>query len=108
MHARRLANTPSGLANSLRGAGAGSRPSVMDQLDRLSMPVLLVVGALDPKFVALAELMRQVIRDCRVEVVAGAGHTVHLERPDEFIAAAAHFLEGAIGSTGDRRWPPQA
>ena len=108
VHARRLANTPSGLANSLRGAGAGSRPSVLDQLDRLLMPVLLVVGALDPKFVALAEMMCPAIRDCRVEIVAGAGHTVHLERPGEFIAAAAGFLESAISSTGDRRWPPQS
>lgn len=106
VHARRLANEPTGLANSLRGAGAGSRPSVAPQLGSLSMPTLLIAGALDPKFVDLAHLMQQTIPHARAEIIAGAGHTVHLEKPAEFMAIVDDFLDGVIGSPDSGRWPP--
>ena len=106
VHERRLANGPTGLANSLRGAGAGARPSVARQLESLPMPTLLMAGALDPKFVELARVMHEFIPDARTEIVSGAGHTVHLERPTEFIAIVNEFLVSALGSSGGGEWPP--
>ena len=46
------------------------------------MPVELVVGERDDKFRAIAGRMAERLRDARVHVVEGAGHAVHLERPD--------------------------
>ena len=88
----RLANTAAGLASSLRRAGTGTQAPLWDRLPELTMPVLVVAGALDPKFVALAERMAAAISTAELVVVADAGHTVHLEQPEAFLAALQPWL----------------
>jgi 2-succinyl-6-hydroxy-2,4-cyclohexadiene-1-carboxylate synthase len=80
-HADRLRNTPHGLAAALRGLGTGVMPSLWGRLGELAMPVTLIVGERDAKFRAIAEQMAPAIPDCRVEIVAGAGHAAQLEQP---------------------------
>ncbi|HET9094073.1 MAG TPA: 2-succinyl-6-hydroxy-2,4-cyclohexadiene-1-carboxylate synthase [Solirubrobacteraceae bacterium] len=81
-HADRLRSTPQDLAAALRGLGTGSLPSAWERLPELRMPVSLIVGERDAKFTALAHEMARRIPQARVTVVPGAGHAVHLERPD--------------------------
>jgi len=88
----RLANTTAGLASSLRLAGAGAQASLWDRLGTLTMPVLLVAGALDTKFVGIAEQMAAAIPTATLAIVAGAGHVVHVERPDEFVGLLRRWL----------------
>ena len=89
----RRTNTAAGLASSLRLAGAGAQESLWDRLPELEMPVLLVVGELDEKFMAIAHEMATAIgANARVAAVAGAGHAAHLERPDAFVAIVRPFL----------------
>ena len=90
----RLRNDPSALAAALRGFGTGALPSLWGRLPDIAAPTLLVVGALDRKFVEIAERMARAMPDARVVEVADAGHTVHLERPDAWIAAVTDFLQG--------------
>jgi 2-succinyl-6-hydroxy-2,4-cyclohexadiene-1-carboxylate synthase len=90
----RRRNTASGLASSLRTAGTGAEPGVWDRLGELSMPVLVIAGALDAKFVALAEQLATAIPNATLAVVADAGHAVHLERPDEVLRVVKAFLSG--------------
>ena len=85
-HADRLRNTGSGLAAALRGLGTGVMPPLWGRLGELSIPVILVVGERDAKFRAIAERMAAALPDARVEVVAGAGHAVQLERPEAVAA----------------------
>ena len=92
LRAQRLANDARGLANSLRGAGAGVSDPVLDQLRDLEIPVLIVVGALDQAYVAHGQRMMSVLRNARLVAVEGAGHAVHLEKPGDFAAAVASFL----------------
>jgi 2-succinyl-6-hydroxy-2,4-cyclohexadiene-1-carboxylate synthase len=80
-HADRLRNTPGGLARALRGLGTGALPSLWDSLTALPMPVTLVAGERDPKFVAIAERMRALIPSASVTVIPDAGHAAHLENP---------------------------
>jgi pimeloyl-ACP methyl ester carboxylesterase len=47
------------------------------------MPVKLVVGERDTKFIEVADQMALVIKDAEVIVVPGAGHAVHLEAPEQ-------------------------
>jgi 2-succinyl-6-hydroxy-2,4-cyclohexadiene-1-carboxylate synthase len=86
-NADRLRNTPAGLADALRGLGTGALEPLWDRLGELPMPVVLIAGERDAKFRAIAEQMAERIPDARVEVVPGAGHAAHLERPD-LVAAA--------------------
>jgi 2-succinyl-6-hydroxy-2,4-cyclohexadiene-1-carboxylate synthase len=86
VHADRLRSSPAGLAAALRHLGAGALPPVWHKLNALPMPVVLIVGERDHKFGAVAARMAAEIADARVEVVAGAGHAVHLEAPGEVAA----------------------
>lgn len=93
LRAQRLANQPRGLANSLRGSGAGVEDPVVERLAMLDVPTLLVAGALDAKYVALGQLMERSMPRARLSIVANSGHAVHLEQPDAFAALVAEFLD---------------
>jgi 2-succinyl-6-hydroxy-2,4-cyclohexadiene-1-carboxylate synthase len=86
-NADRLLNRADGLAAALRGLGTGVMEPLWDRLGSLSIPVTLVVGERDEKFRGIASRMAEAVPDARVVVAAGAGHAVHLERPDEVAAA---------------------
>ena len=89
----RRRNTAAGLVSSLRMAGTGAEPAVWDRLGELSMPVLVIAGALDAKFVALAEQLAASIPNATLAVVPDAGHAVHLERPAEVLRVVTSWLE---------------
>jgi 2-succinyl-6-hydroxy-2,4-cyclohexadiene-1-carboxylate synthase len=88
----RRQNTAEGLATSLRLTGTGTQDSLWDRLGDLTMPVLLVAGELDARFVGIAERMAGLIPGSSLEVVAEAGHSVHLERPDAFTDTLERWL----------------
>ncbi len=88
----RLGHQTLGLANSLRGMGTGAQPSLWERLPELTCPVLLISGALDPKFAGIANQMAVTIPRVTIWNVPEAGHTVHLERPIEYVAFVRHWL----------------
>ncbi len=81
VRAERLSQRPHGLANSLLGAGAGAQEYLLERLGGVRVPTLVVAGARDVKYVALAERLGAALPRARVEIVPGAGHAVHRERP---------------------------
>lgn len=83
--AQRLANSPIGLANSLRGMGAGQQPPLWDSLVALSMPVRLLVGERDTRYVAIALRMHGLLPASELTICQRAGHTVHLDQPAAFV-----------------------
>ncbi len=92
----RLDGTAAGLASSLRHAGAGVQEPLWNQLAALSMPVLVVAGALDAKYVGLADrLVTAIGPNAELAVIAGAGHACHMERPASFWDVVAPFLDRA-------------
>jgi len=89
----RQANTVEGLASSLELAGTGSQDSLWDRLPSLTMPVLVVAGALDSKFADIATRMAAAIGDrATLALLPGAGHAAHLEQPASFLAALRPWL----------------
>ena len=93
LRSERLRNRPAGLAASLRGAGQGVMAPLHDRLGEVRAPTLVIAGALDPAGCARAEAVAAGIPDARLEVLAGAGHTPHLETPIAFRSLALAFLE---------------
>jgi 2-succinyl-6-hydroxy-2,4-cyclohexadiene-1-carboxylate synthase len=93
LHKQRLRNRPHGLANSLRGMGTGAQPSLWEQLSTLSVPTLLLAGALDQKFRVIAEQMATYLPKATVAIIPDAGHTIHLEQPKAFQTAVINFLQ---------------
>ena len=93
LRAQRLDNRPRGLANSLRGAGAGVDPPVRDRLQSLRIPTLIIAGALDEKYVDAGRQMEDAIPGAHVAIVPDAGHAAHLERPEAFATLVTGFLD---------------
>ena len=94
LHERRLQNSIIGLANSLRYMGTGAQPSVWSRLPELRVPVALVVGALDSKFVQIAREMQQACPTASLHMIEGAGHAVHLERMHEIVQVLGRDCAG--------------
>jgi 2-succinyl-6-hydroxy-2,4-cyclohexadiene-1-carboxylate synthase len=94
--AERLDNQPVGLANSLRGMGAGQQPPLWSSLPRLPMPVALIVGERDARYVEIAARMRAGLPAARLWVVPEAGHTVHLDQPGRFAQLIKTVLDNKL------------
>ncbi len=95
VRATRLANTAVGLANSLRGMGAGPAEPLHDRLTEVRAPALLLAGSLDTKYVAVGREMARTLPNATMHEIDSAGHAAHLERPDAFRAALLDFLRPA-------------
>lgn len=85
----RLAHRPQGLASALRHLGTGAQPSYWEELRRLDVPVLLLAGAQDEKFAAIARRMGELLPRAALRLVPDCGHAPHLERPAAFAEALA-------------------
>jgi len=83
-------NDPVALAAGMRGLSVGAMEPLWDRLGELEMPVCLVVGERDGKFLALAWRMAALIADAQLEILPG-GHGLPLENP----AGVARVLVGA-------------
>jgi 2-succinyl-6-hydroxy-2,4-cyclohexadiene-1-carboxylate synthase len=82
-----------GLANSLRGMGTGSQPSLWSELHHVQTPLLLLSGEYDTKFTQLAVSMQNEIHHAKHVIIKGAGHNVHLESPHAFWVLVRRFMK---------------
>ena len=91
VRAERMANDPQVLACMLENLGQHCQSYEGDVLTALAcasrrgIPVCYVAGALDEKYVAVSRLVASAVPNVRVAVVPGAGHNVHLEKPEAFL-----------------------
>ena len=79
--ASRATNTPAGLAGALETLGQGAQPYLGERLAALQIPVLLLAGARDAGYAALATEMAARIPAGRAEILPGAGHPLLGEAP---------------------------
>lgn len=87
----RILRDPSAAAETYRALSPARMPDLWPALAELDQPVLFVSGALDEKYGAIGERVAATCATARHAVVADAGHNVHFERPDEFVAALRDF-----------------
>lgn len=90
--AARKSNSAGGLATSLELAGVGTQDDLWSRLSELQMPVLIIAGALDTKFADIATRMHSRIVNSKLQIVPDSGHTVHLEKPHEFLEIVREWL----------------
>lgn len=90
--ADRLRNTAPGLAASLRSTGTGTQQPLWERLGEIRCPTLVLAGEHDAKFVALGRRLADGLGIGALEIIAGAGHSVHLEQPDATCEAIAAWL----------------
>jgi 2-succinyl-6-hydroxy-2,4-cyclohexadiene-1-carboxylate synthase len=89
----RLRNTVAGLRSSLELAGTGAMAPLWDRLGEIGVPVLAVAGADDERYAASAERIAATVGGPgEVALLAGAGHTAHLEQPAAFVSLLRRWL----------------
>ena len=68
-------------------------PPANERLDRLTMPVLVLTGALDrPEKLALATRLATELPDARAVTIDAAAHMLNMEQPTHFNDAVLDFL----------------
>ena len=92
IYLRRSNNSTYALACTLRGSGQGVMTYVGDQLEKLSCKGLYVSGALDTKYTTIGRDVFGKLPNFKHVVVEGAGHNVHIEKPQMFEQAVLDFL----------------
>jgi 3-oxoadipate enol-lactonase len=76
-----------------RVTGSWPEPPASEQLDRIDVPTLVVVGSEDVQDMrTIAERLAAGIPGARLETIEGAGHLPSLERPDELNRLLLEFL----------------
>ena len=78
-----LGGSAAGYAASLRAMGTGTQEPLWERLAEIRARVLLVAGARDVKYCAIARAMAAALRDARVAIVHGAGHAVLVGAADD-------------------------
>lgn len=92
---RRLAleNDRDWLANPILQRPPSPRPA--KRLAEIKAPTLLILGDRDvPRIKAVVETLAKEVSGARKVVIAGAGHMVSMEKPEEFNRALLEFLRG--------------
>ena len=97
----RRRNDPSELARSLRGMGAGSQPSLWEELEGLAVPALAVAGELDGKYAGISSRMANITPKFKPVVIPGVGHNAHDEAPAQYAALLGRFLDGLSLALGE-------
>ena len=90
---KRLNNSPAQLAKSLRNLSIGMQPSLWEKLSENEVPLLLLVGELDLKFVQVNQQMQQLCKLSQLQIVPNCGHNIHFENPNLFIEKIQSFFK---------------
>lgn len=92
IRAGRLACRTLGLANSLRGMGAGAQEPLYQALPGIDLPTLLLAGSEDSKYTEIGASMAAAMPRARFLAAAGSGHAAQLEQPEFCAGAITAFL----------------
>ena len=66
---------------------------VIESLERIAVPTLLVVGANDTPYLNATDYMANKIPGARKVVIEDAGHSANIDQPETFNAALLAFLD---------------
>jgi 2-succinyl-6-hydroxy-2,4-cyclohexadiene-1-carboxylate synthase len=94
----RLPTAPA-IASQLRRLGQGVQTPLWGRLRELDMPIVLVVGERDPKYMGTAtEMLAQIGMNATIEIVPDCSHAVPLEWPGAVATVIVEFFETHFGT----------
>ncbi|MEH2436566.1 MAG: 2-succinyl-6-hydroxy-2,4-cyclohexadiene-1-carboxylate synthase [Nostoc sp.] len=91
----RLQNNPHELDKSLRFMGTGCQPSFWEKLQENKIPLLLLVGEYDKKFISINTEIAQICEFSQLKIISNAGHNIHFENTSAFIENIKDFFYAA-------------
>lgn len=94
IEASRQCQDPWALAACIDGLSPGRLPSLWSDLATVRVPLTLIVGETDTKFVAINRRMLDQLVTARLEVIPDAGHAAHLDNPEAVSAIIQQDFPG--------------
>jgi pimeloyl-ACP methyl ester carboxylesterase len=91
--ARAVHRSAAGLAKAARGMLAQFDSRVIESLEHVKVPTLLIVGANDTPFLNATDYMAKKIPNARQVVIPDAGHAANIDQPGPFNEALVGFLD---------------
>jgi 2-succinyl-6-hydroxy-2,4-cyclohexadiene-1-carboxylate synthase len=88
----RLVNHPLNLVKSLQFMGTGFQPCLWESLIKNTIPLLLLVGAKDEKFIAINIAMTEKCNFAKLQIIDQVGHNIHLENTLAFVQTIQLFF----------------
>ncbi len=85
-------NNPLALARSLETIGLGQQPYLGKLLAANKIPLLLLVGERDPKFVEIGHQINQSCPQSEIVIVPNCSHNIHFQQLDLWLKAVLEFL----------------
>ncbi|ALB43199.1 MULTISPECIES: 2-succinyl-6-hydroxy-2,4-cyclohexadiene-1-carboxylate synthase [Nostocales] len=92
MIASRLANNPLNLVKSLQFMGTGSQPSLWEFLPKNTIPLLLLVGEEDEKFMKINMEVTKKCNFVKLQIIDQIAHNIHLENTVAFVQNMQKFF----------------
>jgi pimeloyl-ACP methyl ester carboxylesterase len=89
---REYQRSATGLAMAARGILTQRDANVMEHLEEIDVPTLIILGADDARYKAGGDYMASKIPNARKVVIEGAAHAVNLYQPEKFNEAVLDFL----------------
>jgi len=86
------ANSQIGLINSLKYFGQGEGENLWQKLTTITVPTLMLSGELDTKYCGILREAHNFLPNSTHIIVEGAGHNIHLEKPELFVNFVKEFL----------------
>ena len=83
---------PVGAAQQLEAWSLGRQASLWPFLEQRNRPALFISGEMDTRYSSIGERLATRSGPIRHIEIAGAGHVVHREQPDAYLAALRTFL----------------
>ncbi|UOQ48096.1 2-succinyl-6-hydroxy-2,4-cyclohexadiene-1-carboxylate synthase [Gracilibacillus caseinilyticus] len=98
----RLSHTREGLAMSLESMGTGKMASCWQLLKQVGIPVLLLVGEWDKKFIDINQEMMKLLPNSECKLIEQAGHAIHVEQSRIFGTIVKEFINRRRSSNDSR------
>ena len=93
---KKSSGQPDRLAPVLTALSQGIQAPLWGKLSGIEIPVLIIAGEKDSKYVAIADCMAGQIPNNKLVIAQSAGHIVHLENHNVFMSALNSFLSSYI------------
>ncbi|MFN6525587.1 2-succinyl-6-hydroxy-2,4-cyclohexadiene-1-carboxylate synthase [Nostoc sp. ChiSLP03a] len=91
----RLQNNPQELDKSLSFMGTGCQPPLWENLQYNTIPMLLLVGEYDQKFISINTEMAKMCEFAQIKIISNAAHNIHFENTLAFVENIKSFLSAA-------------
>lgn len=95
----RTQNEPRAMSQVVEQLSPGRQPSSWRSLPGLEAPTLYLSGSRDGKYHALGKRIARISPRVRFESVAGAGHNIHFEAPEAYLAAVTSFVNDHLSTS---------